>query len=144
MHQILLAREGDRLFGDDPASLNLGERDLHGPGGFFDLCIERAAGQEAQDRQGGGDGTHDADDEPADPGCVRQERQQHKHGDDKRGRSQEDPRQCRIRACGQSIRVEHVLVEAPLCGGILFTHSIIILRGITPTKPTHPTGHYVR
>ena len=143
-HKILFARESDGLLGDNPAALNLRERNLDGTGGFLDLCVQRAACQEAEKGKCRGDGPHDADNEPANPGGVRQERQQHERGDDECGGSQEHPRECRICACGQSVCVEDVLIEAPLRGGILFTHSISILRAYTLRKSTRPTWHYVR
>ena len=65
--KVLFAGVGHGLLGDDPAPLNLLQRHLHGPRRVLDLGEKRAARQEGEKREHGGDRGHNADDQPADP-----------------------------------------------------------------------------
>ena len=143
-HEVLLAGVCDGLLGNHPASLNLGECNLHGTRRILNLRVQCAARQNAQQRKGCGERAHDADDKPANERHVGQPGHQHEDGDHRGGCSEKHPRKCRVGAFGQSVRVEDILVEAPLAGGIRFTHSLIIVRAIDDRKSTRPIRHFVK
>ena len=143
-HEVLFARVCHGLLGNHPAALNLGQCNLHGTRRILDLRVQCAAGKNAQQQEGCGERAHDADDKPANKRHVGQPGHQHEDGDHRSGRSEKHPRKCRVGAFGQSVCVEDVLIEAPLAGGIRFTHSLIIVRAIDDRKSTRPIRHFVK